>query len=130
MASLELYGRQATGRRMSAGGVIKHFNVTKDITAGLLPSGIYFPADALALEQLEEALSDSIVVAVSPSAHAGFKVVASQEALPLMACKLAALVRVHGHGIAWSSTPERHMQCIQGQLGINAATCCPANNLA
>ena len=115
---------------MSADGVVKHFDVAEDIAVRLLPCRIDFSTDALPLKQLKKAFSNCVVVTVSSPAHTRLQVVASKEALPFMACKLAALVRVLGHGIAWSSTPERHMQCIQGQLGINAATCCPANNLA
>jgi hypothetical protein len=43
------------------------------------------PADAFALEQLEEALGHSVVVAVATSAHAADQVVVAQEGLPHVA---------------------------------------------
>lgn len=71
MASLELYGRHAIRRRMSADGVVKHLNVAKDIAIRFLPSGIDMLADALTLEQLEEAFCHSVVMAIATPAHAG-----------------------------------------------------------
>ena len=64
MASLELYGRQAIRRRMSADGVVKHLNVAKHIAARFLPCRIDVLADALTFEQLEEAFSNGIVMTV------------------------------------------------------------------
>jgi hypothetical protein len=77
---------------MSTDGVIKHLNITKDIAMRLLPGGIDVLADALTLEQLEEAFFHRIVMAVASPAHAGLQVMSGQESLPLVACKLAALV--------------------------------------
>ena len=71
MASLVLYGRHAIRRRMSADGVVKHFNVAKHIAACFLPGRINVLADALTLEQLEEAFCHSVVMAVAAPAHAG-----------------------------------------------------------
>lgn len=47
IASLALDGRQIIRRRMSADGVVKHFNVAKRITARFLPGGVDLLADAL-----------------------------------------------------------------------------------
>ena len=50
------------------------------------------PADAFALEQLEEALGHSVVVTVATSLHASDQVVLAQEGLPLVAGELTALI--------------------------------------
>lgn len=84
---------------MSADGVVEHFDVAEDIAVRLWPRRIGFSADALPLKQLEEAFSNCVVVTVSSPAHTRLQVVASKEALSFMACKLAALVRVHGLGM-------------------------------
>ena len=115
---------------MSADGVVEHLNVAKYIAACFLPSGIDLLADTFSFKQLEETFCHSVVVAVTSSAHTGLQVVTGQEPLPLVARKLAALVGMNDDGLSWSSTPDGHVQGIQGQLSINAATCGPANHLA
>ena len=77
---------------MSADGVVEHFNVAKHIAACFLPCRIDVLADALTFEQLEEAFSNGVVMTVASPAHAGLQVVAGQEPLPFITCKLAALV--------------------------------------
>ena len=84
---------------MSADGVVEHFNVAKDIAACFLPSGIDLPADALPFQQLEEAFGHGVVMTVASSAHAWLQVVASQESLPLMACKLGRFNRSSQHQV-------------------------------
>ena len=114
---------------MSADGVVEHFDVAEDIAMRLLPRGIDFSANALTFKQLEETLRHSVVVAVSPPAHAGLQVVAGQEALPFMAGELAALIGMHNNHVTGSSAPDRHMQRIQRKLCINAAACGPTHDL-
>ena len=46
-----------------------------------MPHRIGLFADAFTLEQLEEAIRNSFVVAIASSAHAGLQLVARQEAL-------------------------------------------------
>jgi hypothetical protein len=60
---------------MSPDRVIKHFDVIEHITPCLLAVGIDPSAYPLPLEQLEETLSHSIVMAVATSALAGYQVV-------------------------------------------------------
>ena len=107
---------------MSADGVVKHLNVAKHIAACFLPGGIDVLADAFSFKQLEEAFCHSVVVAVAPPAHTGLQVVTGHEPLPLVARKLATLVGMNNDALAWSSAPDGHVQGIQWQLGVNAAT--------
>ena len=64
---------------MSAFRVVEKFDVVKDVAPCFFSIGVDFPANPLALEQLEEALCHGIVVAVSPPAHAGDQIVRLQE---------------------------------------------------
>lgn len=114
---------------MSEDGVVEHLDVAKDCAAGFLPCRIGLFANALTLEQLEEALRYGIVVAIASPAHAGLQVVARKKALPFIAGELAALIGMHNDGIARFSAPHSHVQGIKSQLGINAAAGGPANNL-
>ena len=109
--------------------VVEHLDVVKDIAPGLMPCGVYLFADALALEQLEEAFSYGVVVAVAASAHACLQTVALQEALPGLAGKLTALLRVDQHCVVWGSAPNGHQQCVQHQLRINAAAHGPTHDM-
>ena len=88
--------------------VVEHLDIVKDIAPGLAPCGIYLFANSLALEQLEEAFSYGVVVAIATSAHACLQAMALQEALPSIAGKLTALVRVNQHCVRWMSTPDGH----------------------
>lgn len=45
--------------------VMEHLDVIEDIPFGLFPVEINLAADALALEQLEKALGDGVVVAIA-----------------------------------------------------------------
>lgn len=74
--------------------VVEHLDVVEDVGTGICSGGVDLAADALALEQLEEALADGVVVTVAAAAHAAEQVVVSQECLPLMAGVLAALTGV------------------------------------
>ena len=64
---------------MAALRVIKKLDLMKYVTPSFFPVNIDLPPDALALEELEETLSDSIVIAVSTTAHAGRQIVSLQE---------------------------------------------------
>ena len=55
---------------MTALSVVEHFDVVEDVRSRIITGCIDPPADAFALEQLEEALGHSVVVAVATPAHA------------------------------------------------------------
>jgi hypothetical protein len=82
---------------MTASRVVEHLDVVEDIAAGQVSGLIDLAPDPLALEQLEEALGHSVVMAVSSAAHAGHQVVALEEVLPLVAGELTALIGMQGH---------------------------------
>ncbi len=59
---------------------------------GILPHWVDLAANLLTLEQLEETLDRRVVMAVAPTAHAAEQIAVLQETLPVMACKLTALI--------------------------------------
>ena len=53
--------------------VVEHLDVVEDIRYGLSAGGVDAAANALALEQMEEALGHGVVMAITPAAHTGFE---------------------------------------------------------
>ena len=84
--------------------------------------------NSLALQQLEEALGNRIVVAVSSSAHTPFQAMFPQETLPVVTGVLATLVRMHHHLCFGVPPPYRHQQRIQYQLLGDPGLHGPANH--
>ncbi len=72
-------------------GVIEKLDVVKDVCTILFAGCVGFSPNSLALEKLKEALGNSMIVAISPAAHAGFEIVSFKKRLPLMTGKLAPL---------------------------------------
>ena len=97
MASLELYRRSISGSAMAALRVVEHLDVVEDIGSRVIAGRIDLAADAFALEQLEEALGHSVVVAVATPAHAADQVMVAQESLPLVASELGGFNRSLQH---------------------------------
>ena len=64
---------------MTALRVVEHFDVAEDISPRVASGRIDTMADALAFEQLEEALGRRVVVTVATPAHAADKIVVAQE---------------------------------------------------
>ncbi len=115
---------------MAALGVVEHLNVIEDICTGILPGQVNLAANPLALEQLEEAFSHRVVMAIATPAHTADQVVVPQETLPVMTRKLTALVGMHQHRIFGLPAPQRHQQSIEHQISVDAAAHGPANDLA
>ena len=88
--------------------VVKHLYIIEYITACFFPSCVDMTPNSLALQKLEEALGNRIVVAVSSSAHTPFQAMFPQETLPVVTGVLATLVRMHHHLCFGVSPPYRH----------------------
>ena len=56
--------------RMTPDSIVKHLDIIKHIAAGFVSCRVNPALDPLPFEPLEEALGDSIVVAIAPPAHA------------------------------------------------------------
>ena len=64
----------------------------KDIGTSILTGWVDLVANPLKLEQLEEAFSHSVVVAVAATNHAAAQIVIPQESLPVMSSEVTALI--------------------------------------
>jgi hypothetical protein len=80
----ELYRRNAAGRVVTTFVVVEHLDVMKDIGTGILAGWVDLSTNPLTLERLEEAFSDSVVMAVAAATHAAAQIVISQKSLPVM----------------------------------------------
>lgn len=77
--------------------VVEHLDVLEHVLPCSFPGHVGAAADAFALEELEEAFRDGIVVSVAAAAHAGFEIVLAKEHLPLAAGELRSLVGTDHH---------------------------------
>jgi hypothetical protein len=75
--------------------IVKHLDVIEDFFACLISCFIGSATNSFPLEQLKEAFSHRIAVAVFSAAHAANQPVGGQKVLPFFASKLAALVGMH-----------------------------------
>jgi len=94
---------------MPAFWIVKHLDVIEDIQPGFLPAAVDFSFDSLTFEQLKKTFCDSVVMAVSPPAHAGLQLVGKQEILPVMTAELASLIGMDQDFLLGPSSPNRHL---------------------
>ena len=69
---LKLDWRQVADVPVTAYRIVEHFDIVKNVAAGVLSVFVGPSLDPLTLQELEEALGNGVVVAVSPAAHAWF----------------------------------------------------------
>ena len=121
MASFKFYRGDIPGSAVASLGVVEHLNVVKDVCSCVIAGWVDLATNTFTLEQLEEALGHGVVVTVPATAHAGHEVVITQEVLLIVACELAALIRMHRDGLLGLTTPQGHHQRIEHQGGVDAA---------
>jgi hypothetical protein len=68
--------------------VVEHLDVLEHVLPCGFAGKVGSAADALALEKLEEAFRNRVIMAVSPAAHTCVQIVLAEELLPLAACEL------------------------------------------
>jgi Protein of unknown function (DUF2699). len=110
-------------------GVVEHLDVVEDVGLGLVPGGVDPAPDALALEELEEAFGDRVVMAVAAAAHAADQAVGCQEILPIVAGVLRSLIGVNEQSGGRLAAPHRHHQRLQHQVGVQGRSHRPADDL-
>ena len=110
--------------------VVEHLNVLEHVLSGGLSGCIGPSSYPLALEELKEALGNSVVMAVPASAHAGFEIMLEEECPPFAARKPTALVRVNQDGALRLPAPDAHEQRLYGQFRCHAGLHRPANDAA
>lgn len=93
MLSLKLCWRKPVIKSVTALQIVDHFDIVEDVLPGVVPSCIGLALDALPLQQLEEAFSDSIVMMVSTPALPWLKPIRRQEISPVLAGELQTLIR-------------------------------------
>jgi len=127
---LELEGRQHSVPRVLALRIVEHLDVVEHVPSGFVALAMGPASDPFALEQVEEALSDGIVMAVASTAHGVLEIVGLQESGSVHACELAALIRMDQHFGLRLPAPDRHQQCLQDDVGRLAALHRPADHAA
>lgn len=85
--------------------------------AGFLARPVGAAPDPLALEQVEEALGDGVIMALTAPAHGMLQVVSFQETGPVPACELAALIGMDQHLGLWLPPPCGHEQSLERDVG-------------
>jgi len=68
--------------------IAEHFDLVEDVLPRIRSCFVYSTPDAISLEQVEKAFSNSIVMADSSPAHAVFQIVLTKECGPINACEL------------------------------------------
>ena len=125
MASFELDRRSVAGCAVTPLGVVDHLDVVEDVGTRLTARGVDLPTHAFAFEQLEEALSHSVVMAVAAPTHAADQVVVAQEPLPFVSGELGGFNRSMQHlqpgGVCGTT---RRMDEAVDRKGRNALSWC------
>ncbi len=115
---------------MLALSIVEHLDVIEDVRSRRLPVRIDPALDAFALQQLEKALSDRIVMAVTPATHAGDQVVGLEKVLPVITGVLTALIRMNDDFSHRLASPHRHQQRPHDQVRFHARLHRPADHLS
>jgi len=112
----KLYSRQSVIGTRSPIFVVKNLFEVEHVAARFSPRRVNLTLEPLPFEQLEEALGNSVVMALPSPALATAQVVGSEEALPCVTGKLAPLIRVLQYRLLWYPAPDRHQQRVYGQV--------------
>ena len=108
---------------MLAFRIVEQRDLFKNLPSCVFAGRVGPTPDPLALQQLEEALRNSVVVTVASSAHAGFQVVLAKERMPFPAGELGALIEMYGDLPVRLSSPDRHQQDLQCQVRCHTGLC-------
>lgn len=128
---LKIIGRKITQAGMKPVGIIKPFDIAKDISACLLSIGITLKMHPFTFEGGKETLHDRIVIAIARAAHADLDVMGSQEGLDLFAGILATPIRMMQELPAQRMTLEKsHPQGPLDQVGGDLRAHLPPHDLA
>ena len=109
---------------------MEHLDVIEHILPSILAGFVGRAPYALTLERREEAFSDSIVVAVSATAHRVFQIVIPDDHSLVHAGELRALTRVDQHLALRFASPYRDAQRLQHHIGGRPALHRPTHHAA
>lgn len=110
--------------------IVEHLDVVEDVLPGLIACRIDLAANSLSFQQLEKALGDCVVVAITAPAHALYQVVLFEEVAPVVTAELTSLIGMHRDLSRRFSTPYRHQQGSYRQLFVDTRTHRPTDDLA
>ena len=94
----------------------------------------YFPADKVFsmetfhFQWMKEAFHAGIIIAAALCVHTATQIMPLQQCLIICWTELASMVRVNDNVPEALTTPQRHLQCIAGQLRRHTWRHGPANN--
>ena len=110
--------------------IVKHLNVVKQITLGLLPCCVMLVEHTFVLQAVEEALHRCVIPAVTLAAHAGHHAVGSEQILIVVTAVLAATIRVVQEAGLGTAPEPRHAQRTDHELFGHTCVHRPAHNHA
>jgi hypothetical protein len=102
--------------------------VIEYILPSLVPRFVKPAANPFSLEQIQEAFGDSVVVAVTTSAHGMLNIVCLEKSRPIYAGKLSTLIGMHDNFVLRLSTPYGSQQSLKHEFGCRAALKRPADH--
>lgn len=110
--------------------IVEHLNVVEHILPGVGPSLVGTASYPFSFEQVEEALHDSIIIAVQASAHRVLQTVRLEKCCPVHAGELGNLIRMDQHAGLRLSSLYPHQQCMQDHIRRMTALHGPADYTA
>ncbi len=116
MPSVELGRRLHPVPRILALRVEEHLDIVEYIPPCILAVPVSPAPDPLALEQVEEALGDCVVVSVAAAARGMLQIVGPQKGSPIHTGVLAALIGMDQHLVLRLSPPDGHQQGLQDDI--------------
>ncbi len=100
---------------MLAFWIVEHLDVLEHILPRDHSGQACAAPDAFALQQLEEAFRDCVVMTVAPSAHAGIQIMPAERRVPLAAGDLRSLIGMDHHPGLGLAPPDGGEQGLQGE---------------
>src|SRR2546425_9558558 len=113
---LERSGTEIAKRRMPSPPVVEALEVIEELTARRGPRAPGRVVDELDLQRGEEALSDGVVPAVAPPAHAADDPVLRQHPLVVAAGVLTAAIRMMQQAPRGTAASQRHPEGVEGEV--------------
>src|SRR2546425_726454 len=127
---LERSGTEIAKRRMPSPPVVEGLEVIEELTARRGPRAPGRVVDELDLQRGEEALSDGVVPAVAPPAHAADDPVLRQHPLVVAAGVLTAPIRMMQQAPRGTTASQRHPEGVEGEVVRDALAHRPADGEA
>jgi hypothetical protein len=138
----EVNGRQHAVVGVLTFRVVEHLDVFERVLPCSVACGVCAPPDPFPLQQLEEALGQSmsaigprtmdlrVIMSVPSSAHACIQIVLTQKRLPRAAGELRTLIRMGHDPVLGFATPDGGQQRLQRKIGRHAGLSRPADDTA